>query len=54
MIMKNKNINKSTMLICLFALFLISCDTNIGQISTDDITLPPGFILEVYADVPNA
>jgi len=54
MIMKNSNISKSTMLICLFTLALISCDTNIGQISMDDITLPPGFIIESYANVPNA
>ena len=45
---------KSAMLICLLTLALISCDTNNGQINTDDITLPPGFTLEVYADVPNA
>jgi glucose/arabinose dehydrogenase len=54
MIMKNYNISKPAMLICLLTLAFISCDTNIGQINTDDITLPPGFIMETYADVPNA
>ena len=51
---KKYKINKTVVLICLFAFTIISCDTNIGQISTDDITLPPGFNIKIYADVPNA
>ena len=54
MIMENYNISKPTMLICLLTLALISCDTNIGQINTDDIPLPPGFIIETYSNVSNA
>ncbi len=52
--MRIYNYSKPAMLICLLTLALISCDTNNGQINTDDITLPPGFIIETYADVPNA
>jgi glucose/arabinose dehydrogenase len=52
--MKNYKINKLAVLFCLLTLTLVSCDTNKGQISIDDITLPPGFIIRTYADVPNA
>ncbi len=42
------------MLLFLITLIIISCNTNNGQINTGDISLPPGFRIDLYADVPNA
>ena len=38
----------------LIAIFIVQCDTNTGQILNGEISLPPGFKIDVYADVPNA
>jgi glucose/arabinose dehydrogenase len=35
-------------------ILIISCDTNNGQDSSGDIVLPPGFKIELFAEVPNA
>ncbi len=36
------------------AIIILACNTNNGQIDTGDISLPPSFKIEIYADVPNA
>jgi glucose/arabinose dehydrogenase len=41
-------------LLLIFTILLLACSTNNGQIGTGDISLPPGFKIEIYADVPNA
>ena len=38
----------------LINILIIACSTNNGQINTSDISLPPGFTIEIYADVPGA
>jgi len=35
-------------------IIFIACGTNNGQINTSDISLPPGFNIEIYANVPGA
>lgn len=42
------------MLLSIVVFIIIFCNTNNGQINTGDISLPPGFRIDVYADVPNA
>jgi len=37
-----------------FAILLLSCNTAGADVDLDDISLPAGFAIEVYADVPNA
>jgi glucose/arabinose dehydrogenase len=41
-------------LLLIITILLLACNTNNGQINTSDISLPPGFKIEIYADVPNA
>lgn len=47
---------KNTMwfLVLVIITFSISCDTNNGQPGSGDISLPPGFTINLYANVPNA
>ena len=49
-------LKKANGVLCLFVFStaFIACDTNNGQISSRDISLPPGFKIDVYANVPNA
>jgi glucose/arabinose dehydrogenase len=44
----------SIILLLIITILLLACSTNNGQIETGDISLPPGFKIEIYADVPNA
>jgi glucose/arabinose dehydrogenase len=48
--------NGVSSILTLSVLFIISvsCVTNNGQITEDEILLPPGFKIETFADVPNA
>lgn len=40
--------------LCLVALAFVAAPSSAKNIDIDDIELPPGFSIEVYADVPNA
>ena len=54
MLMKILGTVNRIMLLFLITFIVISCNTNNGQINTGDISLPPGFKIDLYADVPNA
>jgi glucose/arabinose dehydrogenase len=41
-------------LLLIVTILLLACSANNGQINTGDVSLPPGFKIEIYADVPNA
>jgi len=41
-------------LLLMVNVLFIACSTNNGQVNTSEISLPPGFTIEIYADVPNA
>jgi len=41
-------------LLLIITILILACSTNNGQIDTGEISLPPGFRIEIYADVPNA
>ena len=40
-------------LLLIITILILACSTNNGQIDTGEISLPPGFKIEIYADVPN-
>jgi len=48
-----KQVDQLFLLLMVNVLF-IACSTNNGQVNTSEISLPPGFTIEIYADVPNA
>lgn len=48
-----KQVDQLFLLLMVNVLF-IACSTNNGQVNTSEISLPPGFTIKIYADVPNA